>query len=126
MSYEEDFQKQFQQTVDSIADTLEAIKDDGFYEVEDENDEEGSWYFDEIYNIDYIWRLGYGLMGVRVMVACGGPNIWVDTFEKTVHGYWGGDEAISYLTDDCCEKIENSVGWDAAERIYNDRAQFMR
>lgn len=121
MSYEEDFQKEFQKTVDRIADTLEEIKDDGFYECEDENDEDGRWYFEDAYNIDYVWRLGYGLIGVRVMVACGGPNIWVDTFEETVHGYWGGDEAIAYLTDDCCEKIENSIGWDAAERIYNDR-----
>ena len=121
MSYEEDFQKQFQKTVDRIADTLEAIKDNGFYECyAGEDEEDGRWYFEDTYNIDYIWRLGYGLMGVRVMVACGGPNIWVDTFEKTVHGYWGGDEAIAYLTDDCCEKIENSIGWDAAERIYND------
>lgn len=122
MSYEEEFQKQFQNTVDRIADALEEIKDYDFYEqVDEETDEEGNWYFEDTYNIDYVWRLGYGLMGVRVMVACGGPNIWVDTFEKTVHGYWGGDEAIAYLTDDCCEKIENSIGWDAAERIYNDR-----
>ena len=122
MSYEEDFQKEFQKTVDTIAETLEAIKDNGFYEYEDEdeNDEEGEWYFEETYNIDYIWRFNYGLIGVRVMVACGGPNIWVDTFEKTVHGYWGGDEAIAYLTNDCCEKIEDVLGWDAAERIYND------
>ena len=120
MSYEEDFQKEFQKYVQSIADTLEAIKDNGFYEFEDENDEEGEWYFEETYNIDYIWRFNYGLIGVRVMVACGGPNIWVDTFEKTVHGYWGGDEAIAYLTNDCCEKIEDALGWDAAERIYND------
>lgn len=121
MSYEEDVQKQFQNTVDRIADTLEIIKDNDFYEFEDENDENGRWYFEDIYNTDYIWRLGYGLMGVRVMIACGGPNIWVDTFEQTVHGYWGGNEAIAYLTGDCCEKIENSFGWDAAERIYNDR-----
>lgn len=120
MSYEEDFHKEFQKYVQSIADTLEAIKDNGFYEYEDENDEEGEWYFEETYNIDYIWRFNYGLIGVRVMVACGGPNIWVDTFEKTVHGYWGGDEAIAYLTNDCCEKIEDAFGWDAAERIYND------
>lgn len=121
MSYEEEFQKQFQNTVDRIADTLEDIKDTGFYVFENEDDEEGTYYFDDTYNTDYIWRLGYGLMGVRVMVACGGPNIWVDTFEKTVHGYWGGDEAIAYLTDDCCEKIEAALGADAAELIYNDR-----
>lgn len=124
MSYEEDFQKEFQKTVNRIADTLEEIKDYGFYEqVDEETDEEGRWYFEDTYNIDYIWRLGYGLMGVRVMVACGGPNIWVDTFGKTVHGYWGGDEAIAYLTNDCCEKIENVFGENAAEAIYNDRVQ---
>ena len=111
MSYEEDFQKEFQKRVQSIADTLEEIKDYDFYEQIDE----------ETDNIDYIWRMGYGLIGVRVMIACGGPNIWVDTFEKTVHGYWGGDEAIAYLTNDCCEKIEAALGADAAELIYNDR-----
>ena len=122
MSYEEDFQKQFQNRVQRIADTLEEIKDYDFYEqVDEETDEEGDWYFDDIYNTDYIWRLGYGLMGVRIMIACGGPNIWVDTFEKTVHGYWGGDEAIAYLSDDCCAKIEDVFGEDAAERIYLDR-----
>lgn len=122
MSYEEDFQKGLQNTVDRIADTLEEIKDYDFCEqIDEETDEEGNWYFEDAYNIDYIWRLGYGLIGVRVMVACGGSNVWIDTFEKTVHGYWGGDEAIAYLTDDCCEKIEDSIGWDAAERIYGDR-----
>lgn len=28
---------------------------------------------------------------------------------------------IAYLTDDCCEKIKDSIGHDAAEYIYNDR-----
>lgn len=122
MSYEEDFQREFQNQVQRIADTLEEIKDYDFYEqIDEETDEEGDWYFDNIYNTDYIWRLGYGLMGVRIMIACGGPNIWVDTFEKTVHGYWGGDEAIAYLSDDCCAKIEDVFGADAAEQIYLDR-----
>lgn len=114
MFHEEDFQKKFQKTVDRIADTLEEIKDYDFYEGD-------NWYFEDTYNIDYIWRLGYGLIGVRIMVACGGPNIWVDTFEKTVHGYWGKNEAIAHLSNDCCEKIEDSLRWDAAEHIYNDR-----
>lgn len=55
MSYEENFQKQFQKTVDHIADTLEEIKDYGFYErVDEETDEEGNLYFEDVYNIDYI------------------------------------------------------------------------
>lgn len=120
MTYEEEFQQNFNKMVDRIADTLEDIKDNGFYEFEDDNDEDGRYYFDDIYNLDVIWRMGYGLMGVRVMVACGGPNIWIDTFEKTVHGYWGGDEAVSYLTNDCCGKIEEAFVYDVKEMLIND------
>lgn len=121
MTYQEEFQENFNKMVRRIADTLENIKDDGFYEYEDEGDEEGRYYFDDTYNTDFIWRMGYGLMGVRIMVACGGPNIWVDTFEKTVHGYWGGDEAIAYLTNDCCQKIEDEFDdYTVREMIYND------
>lgn len=86
-----------------------------------EDNEEGTYYFNDTYNTDFIWRMGYGLMGVRIMVACGGPNIWVDTFEKAVHGYWGGSEAIAYLTNDCCEKIEKEFDdYTVREMIYND------
>lgn len=121
MTYEEEFKDNFNKMVRRIADTLEDIKDNGFYEYEDEDDEDGRYYFDDTYNTDFIWRMGYGLMGVRIMVACGGPNIWVDTFEKTVHGYWGGDEAIAYLTNDCCEKIEKEFDdYTVREMIYND------
>ena len=121
MTYQEEFQDNFNKMVRQVADTLEDIKGTGFYEFENEDDEEGTYYFDDIYNTDFIWRMGYGLMGVRIMVACGGPNIWVDTFEKTVHGYWGGDEAIAYLTNDCCERIEDEFDdYTVREMIYND------
>lgn len=121
MTYQEEFQDNFNKMVQRIADTLEEIKDDGFYEYENEDDKEGIYYFEDTYNTDFIWRMGYGLMGVRIMIACGGPNIWVDTFEKTVHGYWGGDEAIAYLTNDCCGKIEQEFDdYTVREMIYND------
>lgn len=121
MTYQEEFQDNFNKMVQHIADTLEDIKNNGFYEFEDEDDEEGTYYFEDTYNIDFIWRMGYGLMGVRIMVACGGPNIWVDTYEMTVHGYWGGDEAIAYLTNDCCERIEEEFdSYTVREMIYND------
>lgn len=121
MTYQEEFQDNFNKMVQHIADTLENIKDDGFYEFEDENDTEGRYYFDDTYNTDFIWRMGYGLIGVRIMVTCGGPNIWVDTYEMTVHGYWGGNEAIAYLTNDCCERIEEEFdGYTVREMIYND------
>lgn len=31
-------------------------------------------------------------LGARLLVAFGGPNIWVDTRFDRVEGYWGGDQ----------------------------------
>lgn len=117
MSYKDDFDAMFNKMVNNIADTLENIKDNDFMY---EEDGQSRNYFEDIYNLDYIWRMGYGLVGVRVMVTCGGPNIWVDTMEKAVHGYWGGDEAVAYLTTSCCDAIDDFFGQDAADVIYYD------
>lgn len=44
--------------------------------------------------------------GVRLLVACGGPNIWVDTVSGEVRGYWGGDEARVWLDRDACDALD--------------------
>ena len=41
MTYQEEFQDNFNKMVQRIADTLEDIKDTGFYEFENEDDEWG-------------------------------------------------------------------------------------
>lgn len=46
--------------------------------------------------------------GVRLMVACGGPNIYVDTVGGEVVGYWGGDEARVWLNRDACNAIDDA------------------
>lgn len=46
--------------------------------------------------------------GVRLMVAYGGPNIYVDTVNGEVVGYWGGDEASVWLDRDACNAIDNA------------------
>ena len=38
------------------------------------------------YNLDYV--------GSQLLVAFGGPNIWIDTQHQQVKGYWWGDEVI--------------------------------
>lgn len=84
-----------QEYVDVIAKDLIDLEDNGFYYTEDYGYDEDTNYFYDNFNEDYIIRRGYGLMGVRVMVACGGPNIWIDSFLEEVHGYWGSDEAVA-------------------------------
>lgn len=44
-------------------------------------------YIEDNFGIDYIWRMGIGLIGVRILVAFGGPNIYIDTFDRVVRGY---------------------------------------
>jgi hypothetical protein len=35
------------------------------------------------------------MQSARILVAFGGPNIWVDTGKRVVEGYWGGDSATA-------------------------------
>lgn len=39
-------------------------------------------------------------LGAHILVAFGGPNIWINTMDKCVEGYWGGDEVKRYYTED--------------------------
>lgn len=45
-------------------------------------------YFSEIYNINYILDSDKKYIACRVMVACGGPNIYINTYDKEVELYW--------------------------------------
>lgn len=107
---------------DNIADTLETIYEDNFFIEDEENDDYDYYYFDEdVYNIDYVWRKNYGLVGVRIMVACGGPNIWIDTMEGAVCGYWGTDVYRAYLTTACINAINDYFAEYAKEDIWYDK-----
>lgn len=42
--------------------------------------------------------------GVRILLAFGGPNIWLDTELKELRGFWAGqEEHLSLLNDDCAQ-----------------------
>lgn len=117
---ESDSYKMLVKSCDNIANTLEKIYEDNFF-IEDE--ENGDYYYfdDDIYNLDYVWRKGYGLIGMRIMVACGGPNIWIDTLEEAVCGYWGTDVYKAYLTTACVNAINDYFAEYAKEDIYYDK-----
>ena len=92
--------------------------EDGFVTVNEDGDEE--YYLDDNYNTDYIWRRGFGLMGVRLMVAAGGPTIWIDTYAEEVQGFWGGDVVKVPIPRDTCYAIDDYFEMYAAEDIAND------
>jgi hypothetical protein len=58
-------------------------------------------YLQDALDIEYVIGSNKQYLGARVLVAFGGPNIWINTRTKQVEGYWWGESAIvSYNTDE--------------------------
>lgn len=64
-------------------------------------------YFSDVYDIEYRIGSDKKYRSVRVMVACGGPNIYIDTGARCVSLYWWNDKAEYSLLADECEAIDN-------------------
>lgn len=64
-------------------------------------------YFENnVYDIEYTISGDFDYRGARVMVACGGPNIFVNTNNKRVELYWGFGRAEAALSDRVVETID--------------------
>ena len=50
-----------------------------------------SEWMEDVYDIRYIVDREKRYMGAELMVAGGGPTIWVNLYTKEVEGYWGTD-----------------------------------
>ena len=69
-------------------------------------------WMEDVYDIRYIVDREKRYMGAELMVAGGGPTIWVNLNTKYVEGYWGGDKVLEPFTDnlgldDYCEEMYN-------------------
>ena len=61
----------------------------------DEDDEDHY----EAYAIRYIIDGSGEYLGCRLMLAGGGPTVWVDTWEGEIQGFWGSDECSFPIYD---------------------------
>ena len=70
-------------------------------------------YIADVLDINWVLDSNRELKGARLLVAFGGPNIWIDTAKQTVEGHWWGDSyTASYSHDemgveDACEELFN-------------------
>ena len=63
-------------------------------------------YFEDCYDIEYRIGSDRQLRSVQVMVACGGPNIYIDTASRAVELYWWGDRASYPIDPGVCDEID--------------------
>lgn len=64
-------------------------------------------YFSDVYDIEYIVNSQKEYKSIRLMVAYGGPDIYIDTDIKKVELYWWSDYAEYPLKNEVCELIDN-------------------
>ena len=61
--------------------------------------ETASDWMQDVYDIRYIVDREKRYMGAELMVAGGGPTVWVNLYTNEVEGYWGGDRVTMAFTD---------------------------
>lgn len=110
MKTQTDDQKRLQKHVEHIAKQLTTGK---WYDDDQPEDERGAFdYLQDVLDIEYTVTSDKKYIGARVLVAFGGPNIWINTRTKTVEGYWWGDYAEA--------SFEDEMGLDEAlEELFN-------
>lgn len=96
--------KELQNYVDNIALELKAI-----YNGDQTNDDgEEMTLFDyiaDILDVEYTLSSTFELIGVRLWVTLGGPNIYIDTRAGEVVGHWGSDCARAWVPSEICNEL---------------------
>ena len=59
-----------------------------------------SKFMDHVYDIEWITYQDKTYKAARLLVAGGGPNIWVNLQTNTVDGYWGCDKVTWGFVDE--------------------------
>ena len=69
-----------------------------------------SEWMEGTYDIRYYVDSSKRYLGAEIMVAGGGPTVWVNTYTGYVEGYWGGDKVLEPFRDELdldgyCEEL---------------------
>ena len=90
---EEQLRRMCKRIADDI--TEKAITGYNGWETDHNEDNEGtlaSRFMDHVYDIEWITHNDKSYKAARLLVAGGGPNIWVNLQDMTVDGYWASDK----------------------------------
>ena len=103
--------------VQSIADNLTDPPMDewnGGRDIDSDGEFSAFDYLQNALDIEYVIDRKGRCIGGRILVAFGGPNIWIDTRRGRVEGYWENESASA--------TFEDGIGLeDALEELWNCR-----
>ena len=86
-------EQQLRRMVRDIADEITAGNPEG------KDSKTASAWMENTYDIRYLVDRDKSFLGAEILVAGGGPTIWVDTFREQVTGWWGSDRVQWYFQD---------------------------
>lgn len=104
--------------VKSMAESLQKVVAGIGFEDEDDRDGEFDfgneydrlrWYFEDVLDVRFTISTRFEFISAEILLACGGPNIWYNTAEGRVHGYWSG--RAEYFVDHDTRDAINSY-WE--------------
>ena len=72
---------------------------------DDKDSRTASAWMEDVYDIEWITFNDGTFKGARLLVAGGGPTIWVNVKNDEVEGYWAGDH--------CTEAFQDNLGLHA-------------
>lgn len=62
-------------------------------------------YFTDCLDVDYIVDSQKQFKAVRVLITCGGPNIYIDSYSGEVQLYWWSERATAVIPAIICNEI---------------------
>ena len=103
-------EEQLRRMCKDIAESISEPQEITDEETGEKRTETASDWMEGTYDIRYLVDREKRYLGAELMVAGGGPTIWVDLWDQEVKGYWGGDRvtvpfADNLGLDDYCEEL---------------------
>ena len=78
---------------------------DGEFNFDEEHDRL-RWYFEDVLDVKFTIDARFNYLGAEIALGLGGPNIYYDTAEGRVHGYWDSKEEY-FVDHDTRNAIDN-------------------
>jgi len=103
-------EEQLRRMCANIADSISSPEMITEEETGEKREETAHDWMEGTYDIRYLVDREKRFMAAEILVAGGGPTIWVDTWDNEVKGYWGADRVTVPFADnlnlnDYCEEM---------------------